>query len=121
MLLVFALTDGVIEDVGKFGATPYLDVGTTVCLGIENLRLVLTERISLGPQPSLFRKVGIEPFEAKIVTLKTGVGYVVTYGYVAKAVFRADCPGAASYNLSPTSPKIGEKKIIYRVLSRFCC
>ena len=53
----------------------------------------------MGPQPSLFRKVGLEPFEAKIVALKTGVGFKATYGHVAKAVFRADCPGAASYNL----------------------
>jgi len=30
--------------------------------------LVLTERPVTGPQPSLFRNVGIEPFEAKIVT-----------------------------------------------------
>ena len=97
---VLGVTDGVIEDVGKFGSTPFLDAGTTACLGIGNVRLVLTERITLGPQPSLFRKVGIEPFEAKIVTLKTGVGYKVTFGQAAKAVIRADCPGAASYNLS---------------------
>jgi microcystin degradation protein MlrC len=52
----------------------------------------------MGPQPSLFRKVGIEPYEAKIIMLKTGIGYKVTYS-LAKAVFRADCPGATSYNL----------------------
>ena len=53
----------------------------------------------MGPQPSLFRKVGIEPFEAKIVALKSGTGYKVTYGQVAAAVLRADCPGAMSYNI----------------------
>ena len=29
--------------------------------------------------------------------------------------------GDLLFNDNPTSPKIGEKKIIYRVLSRFCC
>lgn len=53
----------------------------------------------MGPQPSLFRKVGIEPFEAKVVTLKTGIGFKVTYGDVAKAVIRADCPSVVSCNL----------------------
>jgi microcystin degradation protein MlrC len=97
---VSCVTDGTIEDVGKFTAMPMIDVGKTVCLAVDNLRLVLTERIVIGPQPSLFRKVGIEPFEARIVALKTGVGYKPTYGHVAKAVIRTDCPGSASYNLN---------------------
>ena len=96
---VLSVTDGVIEDVGKFTPDPFVDAGVTACLAIDNVRLVLTEQVIMGPQPSLFRKVGIEPFEAKIVALKTGVGFKVTYGDVAKAVFRADCPGTSSYNL----------------------
>ncbi len=97
---ILCVTDGMIKDVGKFTSLPMINAGKTVCLAIDNLRLVLTEGIVIGPQPSLFRKVGIEPFEAKIVALKTGVGYKPTYGHVAKAVIRADCPGAASYNLN---------------------
>ena len=96
---VLAVTDGRISDDGHFTSEPMIDVGTVVCVGIDNIRLVLSERPVLGPQPSLFRKVGIEPFHAKIVALKTGIGYKTTYGSAAKAVFRVDCPGAASYNL----------------------
>lgn len=97
---VICITDGPISDDGKFGSEPFIDVGTIALLAVDNIRLVLTERRINGPQPSLFRKVGLEPFEAKIVILKTGVGFKATYGHVAKAVFRADCPGAASYNLN---------------------
>jgi microcystin degradation protein MlrC len=96
---VLSVTDGVIEDVGRFGNEPTIDVGHIACLAIDNIRLVLHERPIMGPQPSLFRKVGIDPYQAKIVVLKTGIGFKVTYA-VAKAVFRADCPGATSYNLS---------------------
>ena len=96
---VMCVTGGAITDDGKFSSEPMVDVGKTVCLGIDNVRLVVTERVVLGPQPSLFRKVGIEPFDAKIVTLKTGVGYKATYAGAAKAVIRSDCPGAVSYNL----------------------
>ena len=88
-----------LEDVGNFVPEPMVDTGRLVCLGIRNVRLVLSERRIMGPQPSLFRKVNIEPFNAKIVVLKTGVGYKPTYGHGAKAVIRADCPGAESYNL----------------------
>ena len=96
---ILRITDGVIADVGEFTPEPFVDAGATACLAIDNVRLVLTEQVITGPQPSLFRKVGIEPFEAKIVALKTGIGFKVTYDS-AEAVFRADCPGTSSYNLN---------------------
>ena len=77
-----------------------MDAGVIVCLGIGNLRLVLTEHAIWGPQPSLFRQVDIEPFEAKIVVVKSGIGYQVTYGSVAKGVVHADCPGPGSRNVA---------------------
>ena len=96
---VLCQTEGPIEDDGSFTPEPMVETGDLACLAIRNIRLVLSERCIMGPQPSLFRKVSIEPFDAKIVVLKTGVGYKPTYGHVAKAVIRADCPGAESYNL----------------------
>ena len=97
---VLCITEGPISDDGEFGSEPMVETGAIVCLGVDNVRLVLSDLVIMGPQPSLFRKVGIEPFEAKIVTLKTGVGFKKTYGHVAKAVFRANCPGASSYDLA---------------------
>ena len=98
--LVSCLAEGSITDDGGFGDYPTIDVGVIVCLAIDNVRLVLTERVIKGPQPSLFRKVGIEPFDAKIVVVKSGIGYEVTYGQVAKAILHADCPGPGSRNLA---------------------
>ena len=97
---IMCCAKGPITDDGKFDSEPMVEVGTIVCLAVDNVRLVLTERVILGPQPSVFRKVGIEPFDAKIVGLKTGIGFKTTYGHVAKAVIRADCPGSLSYDLS---------------------
>lgn len=97
---VLCVSQGPISDDGQFGSEPMVETGTIICLGIDNVRLVLTDRVIMGPQPSLFRKVGLEPFEAKIVTLKTGIGFKKTYGHVAKAVIRANCPGASSYDLA---------------------
>jgi len=97
---VLCVTEGPITDDGAFTAKALADTGAIVSLGIDNVRLVLTERLVHGPQPSLFRKVGVEPFDAKIVAVKSGIGYRVTYGHVAKAVIIADCPGALSGNLN---------------------
>lgn len=104
---VEVITTGPITDDGKFGFDPMVEVGRIVSLAIDNVRLVLTDLAIKGPQPSLFRKVGIEPFEAKIVGLKTGTGYQQTYARAMKAMFVADCPGAMSYN----TPNLDFKKV----------
>ena len=67
---VLCITAGPIHDQSKTGDDPTVEAGTVICLAIDNVRLVLTEKLfhtGLGPQPSLYRKVGIEPFDAKIV------------------------------------------------------
>ena len=97
---ILCITQGPINNDGGFIAEPMAETGGIVCLGVDNVRLVLTDREIMGPQPSVFRKAGIEPFEAKVVTLKTGIGFKVTYGHVAKTIVRADCPGVVSYNLN---------------------
>ena len=73
-----AVGRGPIPDDGRFTGQPTLDVGAIVCLAVGALRIVLTEHPVWGPHPSLFRKVGIEPFEAKIVVVKSGIGYTIT-------------------------------------------
>ena len=96
---VECVKEGPIADDFGAGTTPTIETGPIICLALDNVRLALTERVIFGPQPSLFRRIGLEPFEAKVVTLKTGVGFKKNYGPVAKAVLRADCPGAESYDL----------------------
>ena len=96
---VACVARGPIADDFGAGTTATIETGPIICIAIGNVRLVLTERVVFGPQPSLFRSVGIDPFAAKVVTLKTGVGFRKTFASVAAAVFRADCPGAQSYDL----------------------
>ena len=93
------VTQGAIADEGGFSGEPTIEIGRTLCISIDNVRIVLTQRPIMGPQPSLYRKVNLEPFDAKIVSVKSGIGYFVTYGHVAKAMIRADCPGAVSPNV----------------------
>lgn len=97
---VLCIAEGSITDDGRFSSEPTIDAGTIVSLEVDNVRLVLTERVIHGPQPSLFRKVGIEPFDAKIVVVKSGIGHEVTYGHVASAVLHTDCPGPGSRNVA---------------------
>ena len=93
------VTQGIIADEGGFSGEPTIKIGRTLCISIDNVRIVLTQYPIMGPQPSLYRKVDLEPFDAKIVGVKSGIGYFVTYGHVAKAMIRADFPGAVSPNV----------------------
>ena len=95
---VEAMETGPIKDDASADAGATVEVGRIVSLAIDNVRLVLTDMAIMGPKPSLYRKVGIEPFDAKFAGLKTGTGYQQTFAHVMKAIFVADCPGAMSYN-----------------------
>ena len=98
-----ARADGPIENCapgGAFGGTgPVVETGKMVCIAVGNVRLVLSETKVQGPHPSIFTAVGLDPFvDAKVVVLKSGTGWEVTYKGKCAEMIRADCPGPQSYN-----------------------
>jgi len=103
---VLARVDGPIENCapgGAFGGTgPTIETGLLVCIAVGNVRLVLSERKVQGPHPSIFTKVGLDPFGAatKVVVLKSGTGWQTTYEGKCAAMIRADCPGPMNYNVA---------------------
>ena len=54
------------------------------------------------PHPSIFTKVGLDPFgeATKVVVLKSGTGWQTTYEGKCAAMIRADCPGPMNYNVA---------------------
>ena len=103
---LLARVEGPIENCapgGAFGGTgPTIETGTLVCIASENVRLVLSEKKVQGPHPSIFTKVGLDPFgeTTKIVVLKSGTGWQTTYEGKCAAMIRADCPGPMNYNVA---------------------
>jgi len=72
----------------------------TVILEVGSIKLLVSERrITSGRHPDIYRHFGIEPAEAKIIVMKTGIefGY---YEPMVKKVIRVDCPGYTQADLT---------------------
>ena len=78
-----------------------IDMGRTVVLETGDVRLVLSEKVGAGHDPMVYRHLGLEPTQAKIVVVKTPVGFRLAYGSISRAAILADCPG-----LSPSDLRI---------------
>ena len=84
---------------GHLGAD--IDMGRTVVLNAGEVQIVLSEQVGAGHDPMVYRHIGLEPAEAKIVVVKTPVGFRLAYSSIMKAAILADCPG-----LSPSDLRI---------------
>ena len=76
-----------------------IDMGRTVALDTGDVKLVLSEQVGAGHDPMVYRHLGLEPTEAKIVVVKTPVGFRLAYSSISKAAILADCPGLSPSDL----------------------
>jgi microcystin degradation protein MlrC len=97
---VLATSDGRFSISGHGGGNVSMDMGKTAALGIGNVVLVVSENAGPGHDPLLFRHIGFEPRDAKIVVVKSPVGFRAAYEPFAREIILADTPGAASSNLT---------------------
>jgi microcystin degradation protein MlrC len=74
--------------------------GKTVLLEHESLRFVVTEGAVSGHHPDVYRDVGLEPAEAKLVQVKSPTGFRFHYEDMAKDIFVMDGRGASDSNFS---------------------
>ncbi len=76
------------------------DMGRTAVVHINGIEVVIVERTIRVSDPEIFRSVGIEPKDKKIVVVKDGLQFLVCYEPFAKRVIFVDTPGWTSPNLS---------------------
>jgi microcystin degradation protein MlrC len=103
MAEVLATSDGRFYINGHGGNNLSINMGKTAALGIGNVVLVVSEKAGPGHDPLLFRHIGFEPKDAKIVVVKSPVGFRAAYEPFAKGIILADTPGAATSNLGSLS------------------
>ncbi len=74
-------------------------MGRTVLLAVNGIEVIITEsRPANVSDPQLFRSIGIEPVDKKIIVLKDGLHFRANYGQFAKEIFYIDCPGSSDVN-----------------------
>jgi len=77
----------------------FCDMGRTVLLEVGSIKLVVSEHRGVGGiDPEMYRHLGLEPTEAKMVVVKANDNFQM-YSSMMKGVLRADCPGLGWWDL----------------------
>jgi len=76
-----------------------VDMGRTVLLQAGKLYIVVSERLSPGHDPLVYRHIGLEPKDAHIIVVKCVVGHMNAYAPIMKKTIWIDTPGATPSNL----------------------
>ena len=94
------LHDGSFTYKGPMGRGSAGNLGRTAVLRVDGVRIVLNSERAQNYDPEIFRCVGIEPTEQKIVVVKSVVHFRAAYEPLASLVVEADGPGLTSLDHS---------------------
>ena len=84
---------------GHGGDNLPIDMGDTAAVRIADVTLLLVERPGPGSTPLMYRCVGLEPKEFKIVVVKSPAGFRAEFGPFASGIVLSACPGCATARL----------------------
>ena len=76
-----------------------LDAGPSAVLARGSIRILVTSKPVPTSDPEFFRAAGLEPADAKIVSIKSPTLFRAAYDPFAGRIIYVDTPGAASANL----------------------
>ncbi|MBI4377612.1 MAG: M81 family metallopeptidase [Nitrospinae bacterium] len=109
--IVIAISDGKFTINGHGGSNLKIDMGKIAAIKLGKVILVVSERPGPGHDPMVFRHIGLNPKDAKVVVVKSPVGFRAAYEVFAKEIILADTPGAASSNLKSFKFKMRPKPL----------
>jgi microcystin degradation protein MlrC len=90
---VLALGDGRMRTTGPVVGGRDIDIGATALLGIGGVKVLVTEKRVQAYDQSLFRHVGVEPKDQKILGLKSAVHFRGDFEPLAEKVLVIKAPG----------------------------
>ena len=76
-----------------------IDMGLGAAVRIDDVTILFVEYPGLGSTPMMYRCVGLEPTEYKIVVVKSPAGFRAEFGPIAADMILSDCPGCATSHL----------------------
>ena len=95
---VKTITDGQFISKGPMMKGTLNNMGRTVVLDADGIEIIVAERRMQALDAEMFRRVGIEPTEKKIIVLKSAVHFKASYGPMAKKILDVDTPGYHTMN-----------------------
>ena len=97
---VLALSDGRFRASGPMLAGAEMDFGLTALLEIDDVRIAVGSRAIQTMDQSMFRHLGIEPCEQRIIAIKSSVHFRNDFQDFAAAVLSVIAPGPVTCDLS---------------------
>ena len=91
--MVERLTDGRFTLTGPMGAGNPADLGPSVLIDVDGVRVIVVSRKMQALDQAILRHVGIEPAACPILALKSSVHFRADFGPIARRVLVAIAPG----------------------------
>ena len=80
---------------GHLGDKLPINMGMSAAVKVGDVTLLLVEKVGPGSSPEMYRCVGLEPKDFKIVIVKSPAGFRADFGSIAAEILLSDCPGCA--------------------------
>jgi microcystin degradation protein MlrC len=95
---VKTITDGQFFNKGPMMNGLQVNMGQTVVLDADGIEIVVAERHIQAIDAEIFRSVGIEPAEKKIIVLKSAIHFKASFGPMARNILDVDTPEYLTMN-----------------------
>lgn len=92
-LRVEKLCDGQVLGTGPFYGGARMDLAPMACLSIGGVKVVVAGKKVQAADRAMFRAVGIEPGEQKILALKSSVHFRADFEPIADSILMVEAPG----------------------------
>ncbi len=96
---VRVLSDGLFTARGPMGRGMQWNMGRAAVIEVGHTRLVVCSIRIACNDADLFRSVGIDPADARVLLIKSRGHFRASFEPLAKAIIEVDAPGAANPNL----------------------
>ncbi len=96
------VSDGLYRGKGYDLAETEINMGRTVVLQIGDVDVVVTERRCPVHDPALYRSLGIQPEQKKIVVVKDAFNATMTYKPIAQKIIFLNSPGVCNWDFKPS-------------------
>jgi microcystin degradation protein MlrC len=94
--IVKTITDGKFINKGPMRKGILNNIGRTVVLDVDGIEIIVPEHRIQPIDAEIFRRVGIDPSEKKILVLKSVVHFKASFGPMAKKILSVNTPAYAS-------------------------
>jgi microcystin degradation protein MlrC len=97
---VLRATDGRFVNTGPMERGAAVDVGDSVVLDVDGLRVVVTSAVGAANDPGFFALHGIDPGTTRLLCVKAKNHFRAAFEPLCRTIVDVDCPGPAAADLA---------------------